>query len=208
MSTADVTTTTQQPPIKYNARSKKALTERVQSLGEPEHQELFAILVRNNVPYTRNNNGVFANLKSVDDAVIDQISKFVEFSSENMKKLTEYERSLNDMSAAAAAMRRPSSSQDLAGLPGIQEDQEIQAAIVPVEEEPKPGIADPPTTNSHTATTTAQNSNSKRKPVTSFMLAKKKYAKRKPSDASATTASAKAAASANASHGLMKEDYY
>lgn len=76
--------------------SRKALTHRIHGLGPTEHEEIFKILKAAGVNHTQNQNGVFINLSSVDDAVVDRIRAFVEFCYENKRKLDEYDKRLNE----------------------------------------------------------------------------------------------------------------
>ena len=67
-----------------------------------EHEEIFNIIKRHlNVQYTTNKNGVFFNLSSIEDDVIEQVEKFVEFCSSNKEELDEYDKHLNECKANA-----------------------------------------------------------------------------------------------------------
>ena len=67
-----------------------------------EHEEIFNIIKRNaSITYTTNKNGVFFNLSSIEDAVIEQIESFVEFCYANKEELDEYDKHLNECKASA-----------------------------------------------------------------------------------------------------------
>ncbi len=83
-------------PKSYGNRYKKALLQKIQGLTETEHMELFKILQRHHVPYTRNTNGVFFNLTSIPDDLIHEIDHFISFCMDNTRRLDEYDKRIND----------------------------------------------------------------------------------------------------------------
>jgi hypothetical protein len=68
-------------------RSKDNLKKELSTLSISEYQEVFNILRNDNITYTENKNGVFINLKNVNDNTVDKIFQFIEFSKDNKKKL-------------------------------------------------------------------------------------------------------------------------
>lgn len=80
----------------YSNRYRRHLVDRINALSETEHEEIFKIMRYNNVDFTQNNNGVFFNISTVPESVIEQISNFVTFCSENKKKLDEYDKRINE----------------------------------------------------------------------------------------------------------------
>lgn len=62
------------------------------SLSPTEIDELFKILHANGCDYSRNDNGVFVNLRWVDDAVVRKIEQFLAFCNRNRVELEKYER--------------------------------------------------------------------------------------------------------------------
>lgn len=78
------------------SRSKKLLANQISTLSETEHMEILKILDEHGVPMTRNANGVFLNLTTLDSDIIQQIERFVDFSISNKASLDDYDRRLSD----------------------------------------------------------------------------------------------------------------
>jgi hypothetical protein len=81
----------------------------VSSLSTTEMDELFKILHSTKCEYSRNNNGIFINLRWVDEDVLKQIEQFMAFCNKNRVELEKYERlrsilTENFALAAAAAI--------------------------------------------------------------------------------------------------------
>jgi hypothetical protein len=87
----------------YNNRARKALAEKIKSLGKTEHDELLRILKGHLVPYTQNNNGVFINMSAVSDEVLSKMAGFVDFCLSNMQELNDYDKRLNDCKRSSVA---------------------------------------------------------------------------------------------------------
>ena len=86
----------------YTNKQKQTLTCKISTLGSMEHEEIFNIIKRHsNVQYTTNKNGVFFNLSSIEDDVVEQVAKFVEFCSSNKQELDDYDKHLNECKANA-----------------------------------------------------------------------------------------------------------
>lgn len=81
---------------KYSNKQKKALFEKINSLSSTEHEEIHRVISAHNVNTSKNKNGVFFNLSSVSDEVIEQIDKFVNYCISNKDKLDEYDKRLNE----------------------------------------------------------------------------------------------------------------
>lgn len=82
--------------IKFNNKFKKALFEKINSLSSTEHEEIYRIINDNNVNISRNRNGIFFNISSVDDDIVDQIATFVDYCISNKDQLDEYDKKLNE----------------------------------------------------------------------------------------------------------------
>ncbi len=63
---------------------KKRLIDAVKSLTKEEHIEIFKIFLNHQENYSENNNGIFINLNSIKESIIDQILKYIEYM--NVKK--------------------------------------------------------------------------------------------------------------------------
>ena len=69
---------------------KWLLMDKISSLCETEHEEIFKIFQTHGVPYTQNKNGIFINLSKLSDNIIEQIESFVAYCELNKKNLDEY----------------------------------------------------------------------------------------------------------------------
>ena len=60
-------------------KEKVELQQNIKLLKENEHMEILRILINNNIKFTENNNGIFFNLKTLDNNIINEINVFVNF---------------------------------------------------------------------------------------------------------------------------------
>lgn len=81
---------------KYSSIQKKQLFEKINSLTSTEHDEIYRMIVDHSVNVSRNKNGVFFNLSSLDDGIIEKIDKFVSYCVNNKQHLDEYDKKLNE----------------------------------------------------------------------------------------------------------------
>ena len=77
-------TTTQ---LGVNIKELKELRERIGTLGKCENIELLKILLKNNVKYTENKNGIFINMNKLEPKCIDEIKNFLEFVKNNLNNI-------------------------------------------------------------------------------------------------------------------------
>lgn len=86
--------------IEYSTKQKKLIFEKINTLSSTEHEEIFNIIQRlsqkESINYTVNKNGVFFNLSSLSNEVLNAIDTFVNFCHLNKKDLDEYEKQLNE----------------------------------------------------------------------------------------------------------------
>lgn len=63
-----------------------------------EHEEIFKIIKDHNksVNYSKNKNGIFFNMSSLDDHTIEEIDKFVNYCISNKKDLDDYDKKINE----------------------------------------------------------------------------------------------------------------
>lgn len=61
----------------------KLLKSKIENLESTEQYEIIKILNKNNYNYTKNNNGYFINMNNIPQTVIQEINKFIDFSSKN-----------------------------------------------------------------------------------------------------------------------------
>lgn len=76
--------------------NKKYLFDKINSLSSTEHDEIFRIINEHNINVSRNKNGVFFNLSSLNDNVLQEIDKFVTYCVNNKQQLDEYDKRLNE----------------------------------------------------------------------------------------------------------------
>lgn len=81
---------------KYNSLEKKQIFEKINSLSSTEHDEIYRIIQEHSVNISRNKNGVFFNLSSLDDVIISKIDNFVDYCVSNKEHLDEYDKKLNE----------------------------------------------------------------------------------------------------------------
>ena len=70
-----------------NIKELKDLRERIQTLELCEHIEVLKILLKNNVKYTENSNGVFVNMNKLSQKCIIDINSFLSFIDNNLNKI-------------------------------------------------------------------------------------------------------------------------
>jgi hypothetical protein len=95
----------------------KELNRRISKLGGNEHSEIINMCPQHLL--TTNDNGTFCDLTMLDDATLKQISEFVDFSTENNRRLAEYDR---DVHATAMLMQRHRSHDIPKSLPLFVKD--------------------------------------------------------------------------------------
>ena len=61
----------------------KNLRDEISSLEDFQQMEVLKIVDKNDVKYTKNNNGIFLNMKILDDDCLKEIYNFLEFIKKN-----------------------------------------------------------------------------------------------------------------------------
>jgi len=77
----------------------KNIRDNISKLSINEMLEIFKIINNNNTKYTKNNNGIFINLKWIDEDILNKINDYIEFSLKSQNEMTKYEiikNNLND----------------------------------------------------------------------------------------------------------------
>lgn len=77
-------------------REKKSLMEKIGRLGPTEHDEIFKIFKKHDISYTENKNGIFVNLKNIQNEILKEINDFVDYCFENKPELDEYDQKINE----------------------------------------------------------------------------------------------------------------
>ena len=68
---------------KYNYNDKEKIIIKLELLNTCQHDEIFKIIKKNDINYTKNMNGVFIDFEKIPDKVINEIVNFLDFCKEN-----------------------------------------------------------------------------------------------------------------------------
>ena len=66
---------------------KKFIIDKTKLLKEEEHVEIFKIIKKHEIKFTKNSNGVFINLNKLSNLIIEEIHKFISYCIENKNLL-------------------------------------------------------------------------------------------------------------------------
>lgn len=80
----------------YTNNEKKIIFDKINTLSTTEHEEIYRIISEHSVNVSRNKNGVFFNLSSVENDVVAKIDTFVSYCVSNKVQLDEYDKRLNE----------------------------------------------------------------------------------------------------------------
>lgn len=80
----------------YTNNEKKIIFDKINTLSTTEHEEIYRIISEHAVNVSRNKNGVFFNLSSVENDVVAKIDTFVSYCVSNKVQLDEYDKRLNE----------------------------------------------------------------------------------------------------------------
>ena len=70
-----------------NIKELKELRERIKNLETCEHIEIVKIIIKNNVKFTENSNGIFVNMNKLDETSLEEIKSFLSFINNNLNKI-------------------------------------------------------------------------------------------------------------------------
>lgn len=163
---------------------------RIAALTPTEHGEIFKVMESYHVAFSRNNNGCFFNMSFVDEAVIEEIERFVDYCHENKQRIDEYNKQLNECKLRGTL--RPAQPLPVSPPPSVREeeasddessdatlesdDAEASEAVVDMSEaqaDVAAAAAVPPPTS-----VTMRESALRKKATSRFVVAKKRFAKR------------------------------
>tara|TARA_B110000285_G_C14855893_1_gene482189 strand:+ start:171 stop:392 length:222 start_codon:yes stop_codon:yes gene_type:complete len=65
--------------VEINDNELKQIKNQIIDLEDFQQDEIFKILEKNNIKYTQNNNGVFLNMKLLDELSITQFKEYLLF---------------------------------------------------------------------------------------------------------------------------------
>lgn len=80
----------------YSNKQRKLLFDKINVLSSTEHEEIYKIIADSMVNVSKNKNGVFFNLSSIDDEVVGKIEAFVDYCLQNKEQLDDYDKKLNE----------------------------------------------------------------------------------------------------------------
>lgn len=101
----------------------------VQTLSATELEELFKILHANDCEYSRNNNGIFINLRWICDELLCKIEQFIAFCHKSRRELDKYENLRKELYATFQAAARVSKARARdVGVVVAAPDEEADAA--------------------------------------------------------------------------------
>lgn len=75
----------------------KNIKDNIGKLSNNEILEIFKIINNNDTKYTRNNNGIFINLKWIEDSILIKINDYINFSIKSQKEMLKYEKIKNSL---------------------------------------------------------------------------------------------------------------
>ena len=75
----------------------KNIKDNIGKLSNNEILEIFKIVNDNNTKYTRNNNGIFINLKWMDEDILNIINDYIAFSIKSQNEMIKYEEIKNSL---------------------------------------------------------------------------------------------------------------
>ena len=75
----------------------KNIKDNIGKLSNNEILEIFKIINNNNTKYTRNNNGIFINLKWIEDDILNKINDYISFSIKSQDEMIKYEKIKNSL---------------------------------------------------------------------------------------------------------------
>lgn len=82
--------------VPYSNKERKNLVGKISELSSTEHEEIYKILQRYNIVYSRNKNGIFFNMSTLSNQIVDEISKLVTFCLSQQSALDEYDIKINE----------------------------------------------------------------------------------------------------------------
>ncbi len=89
----------------YSNKYRKQLLGRINNLSSTEHEEIFNLIRRHNLGYTQNKNGIFFNLSTLPDGVIEEIGKLVDYCASQKKELDAYDIRINECKINSSVQR-------------------------------------------------------------------------------------------------------
>ena len=75
--------------VKESSKIKelKELREKIKGLEICENIEILKIIIKNDIKFTENSNGIFVNMNKLDDKTLHDIKSFLSFINNNLNKI-------------------------------------------------------------------------------------------------------------------------
>lgn len=70
----------------------KKLIMSIEAMNKDHHIEIYKIIKSYNIEITENNNGVFINMKNINEECLEKIYSYVKFINENKQDIIDYEK--------------------------------------------------------------------------------------------------------------------
>ena len=67
----------------YDLDKLKEMKKNIGTLNENEHIEIFNIIQKDGLKYTINNNGIFVNMRKLNNTTLEKIDNFIKFCNNN-----------------------------------------------------------------------------------------------------------------------------
>lgn len=80
----------------YTNKQRKHLVNQINALSFTEHEEIYKIIQKHGLTYSQNKNGIFFNISTFPDEVVDEIHKLVSFCMSQQHDLDEYDQKINE----------------------------------------------------------------------------------------------------------------
>jgi hypothetical protein len=78
-------------------KDKKELVYKINNLLPIQQNEIFNIFKINKFNYTKNNNGIFINITNINDKLLNEINKYINFIEHNQERLETIETTCENM---------------------------------------------------------------------------------------------------------------
>lgn len=71
---------------------KKKIFDEINKMNKENHENIFNIITKFNVSYTKNDNGIFINMLDINDNCLNELIKYINFINQNNDNLIEFEK--------------------------------------------------------------------------------------------------------------------
>ena len=71
---------------------KKKIFDEINKMNKENHENIFNIITKFNVSYTKNDNGIFINMLDINDNCLNELIKYINFINQNNDNLIEFKK--------------------------------------------------------------------------------------------------------------------